>query len=702
METGLMRIRLFLILTPVVVSCLLLSSYFWVPTYAEQAQENPQRLDAYITATIGDASILNPVLSADSGSSQINAMVFEGLIDRDEELRHRGRVAKSWTITEEAWFCIPPAGGGPSDSRAAVALIDRLRRERPDLSAIVGAEPVPPGRRNLIHLEKTADGGQTKVAVTVDVPQRVKLTLNKVDMDLFTKLEADFGKGYFDRFRPEAHVTTDPPLPDDRLRQLAPGWLPGTEHNPIIAFRLRSGVQFQDGHPVDAGDVKFTYNAIMNPKNLSPRIPDYEPVKRVEVVDPLTVNIVYKRLYSPALGTWGMGLLPEHLLSDEALAAEARRLGKPPEGFTMRDSGFNRSPVGCGPYRFVEWKSDQYIRLARFEQYWEGPPNYESYVLRIIPDLLTQEMEFYAGTLDHYQVQPHQVARLKSDSRFQSFSGTAFGYTYIGYNLRREPFNDRRVRTALGMAIDTRKIIDYVLYNQAERITGPFAKQTEFYSPDIAPLPHDPQGALALLAEAGWKRNDDGWLERDGRRLQFTLITNNGNDLRKAIMAIAQDAWKKIGVDVRTGLVEWSVFIQKRINQLDFDAVILGWSLGIDPDLYQLWHSSQTGPFQLNFVGFANPEADDLIVRIRQEYDIDRQVAACHRLHRIIAAEQPYTFLYVGKSTAVLDRRIVLKTEASDGTVQYAPIRPTKTGNYAFHFNRWVKLPEFPTFNDRG
>jgi ABC-type transport system substrate-binding protein len=397
-----------------------------------------------------------------------------------------------------------------------------------------------------------------------------------------------------------------------------------------------------------------------------------------------------------------MGILPEHLLNDESLRKEAIQSGKDPEKFSMRQSRFNRHPIGCGPFRFKEWKSDQYILLDRYDQYWEGPPHYRQYFYRIIPDPLTQEMEFYAGTADAYAVRPHQVERLKQDPTYQGFSGLSFGYTYIGYNMRREPFNDPRVRRALGMAIDVDKVIQYVLFGQGEQITGPFPKQTDYYNAAVKPLPYDPQGALKLLEEAGWRRNQQGWLEKNGKRLQFTLITNSGNELRKAILTVAQDAWKQIGVDVRTDLLEWAVFIQERVHKLDFDALILGWSMGIEPDLYQLWHSSQTQPYQLNFVGFKNEAADDLIIKIRQEYDHDQQAAYCHRLHEIIAREQPYTFLYVSKWTAILDKRIVIKETDPEGKVIYRKITPTKTGDYKFYFNRWIKLPDVPVFGAEG
>lgn len=705
-----MTIRKILIIAPILVILFLLQSYFWVPTYEEQSRGNPDRLNEYISASIGDATVLNPILSADASSSTIEGLVFEGLIDYDENLRFRGRLATSWEIHEEAFFYVNDEASVPNagkvDSNEILRLLQRAKKETRSLNSkartsfenIREISIVPPKEYVVIREEKAAKGGGRgrEVKIRVRSPARIKLVLENVDQFLFESLSVLLGEDYFKTFNAQRYVQFSTEVAPDKKSLYTNEVLPATEHNPVIVFHLRPGVKFQDGHPFESQDVKFTYDAIMNPKNISPRLSDYEPVKEVEVIDPLTVRVVYKRLYSPALGTWQMGILPEHLLNEETLRKQAAQTGKKPDQFSMRDSLFNRRPIGCGPFTFKEWKPDQFIRLDRYQSYWEGPPNYGHYFYRIIPDPLTQEMEFYAGTVDAYEVRPHQVKRFKQDPNYQSFSGLSFGYTYIGYNMRREPFNDPRVRTALGMAIDVDKIIKFVVFGQGERITGPFPKQTDYYNSAVKPLPYDPQGALKLLEQAGWKRNNEGWLEKNGKRLQFTLITNNGNDIRKAILTVAQDEWRKIGIDVRTDLLEWAVFIQERVDKADFDALILGWSMGIEPDLFQIWHSSQTNPFQLNFVGFKNEEADDLIVKIRQEYDHDRQVAYCHQLHEIIAREQPYTFLYVTKWTAVLDKRIVIKEKDPSGKVVYKKITPTKTGNYMFYFNKWVKLPRAP------
>ncbi|MEE9495328.1 MAG: ABC transporter substrate-binding protein, partial [Desulfobacterales bacterium] len=413
-----MTTKRILIFAPLLLTLILVQSYFWVPTYEQQAKGNPDRLNQYINASIGDAAILIPILSADSASSEIEGKVFEGLIDRDEDLNFRGRLATTWNIYEEAYFYINAVADIPNLGRlnpqAIVELLQNSKQNQ-DLSSpalkktldnIRSISLIPPHTHTLTKLNKTSPDAKktSEIKIEVSAPARVKLELDEVDQDLFANLKQLLGDSYFSSFRGQQFLTTQPLIDNQRLSFYARELLPAIEHNPVIVFNLRENVKFHDGHIFDAHDVKFTYEAIMDPRNLSPRIADYEPVKKVEVIDPLSVRIVYKRLYSPAIGTWGMGILPEHLLNSQALKTEALELGQDPADFTMRKSAFKRHPIGCGPFKFREWKSDRFIILDRFDDYWEGPPHYKKYVFRVIPDPLTQEMEFYAGTIDNYGV----------------------------------------------------------------------------------------------------------------------------------------------------------------------------------------------------------------------------------------------------------------------------------------------------------
>ncbi len=708
-----MLLKRLLIIVPLLFILALIQSFGWVPTYEKQTAGNPNRLRTYVEASIADAKILNPILNADSASSGIVALVFDGLLDYDDKLALRGRLATEWQITEEAYLLVNPgkrlANGAVVSGAEIMRQIQRALHtgKHPEIKAILREmRLVPPKERiEKIPLREKGSDGKPKIStieIAVRVPERIAFSLSEVDQDFFTRLKPILGEGYFDGFPYEKHLSSPQPT---MLEKLRPRWkelLAVGEHNPIILFQLRKGVRFHDAHEFDAGDVKFTYESIMNPKNLSPRTSDFEPIKEVQIIDRHTVRVIYKRLHSPAIYSWTMGILPEHLLNDQVLAKEMERRSLSEEAraaFGLRESEFNRRPVGTGAFRFVEWQTDEFVHLKRNEAYWDGAPEYADYYFRIVPDLLTQEVEFRTGAIDYYTALPHQVVRYKQDTAYQSFSSLGFGYSYVGYNNRNPLFADPRVRRALGMAINVNELITYLLYGEGRRVTGPFPQNTEWYNPEVKPLPYDPQGARRLLEEAGWKPNKEGWLEKDGKLFEFNLITNSGNPIRKNIMTIVQNGWKKIGVKCNTQFFEWAVFLKDFINTGSFDATILGWSMGIDPDIYQIFHSSQSGPQQLNFVGYNNPKADELILRIRQEYDRTRQRELTHELHRVIAEDQPYTFLFVGLATRVLDRKIVIVERTAEGKERYVKIYPTPSGNINYYFTKWRKLEFTPDFS---
>ena len=710
-----MSLKRWLLLAPLLLTIFLLQSYFWIPTYEKQATGNPERLVTFIEGSIGDARILNPILNADTASSDIVEKVFEGLLDLDENLKLRGRLATDWKISEKAYLLVSPTNRFPDGTEVtSTRLVKRVRsafREAP-FSALAenvhSVEILPPtSTTQEIPIQEKGDNDKTKreeLEITFNIPERVAFSLKQVDQDFFKRLIPIIGDRYLKNFPYEQFIEFPDGMKSEMKAQIGAQiseLIPVAEHNPEILFHLRKEVLFHDGHEFDARDVKFTYESAMNPKNLSPRTPQFEPIKQVEILDTYTVRVVYKRLFSPAVYAWTYGILPEHLLNQDALRGEADKRGLSAtarETFGMRDSQFNRQPIGSGPFRFVDWQSDEFIHLEGFDDYWEGPPEYQKYYMRIVSDPLIEEVEFRAGAVDNYGAQPHQVARYKKAPQYQNFSSLRRVFHYIGYNNRKKLFADPQVRRALGMAINVREIIKYLIYEEGEQVTGPYAKTTVWYDHSVEPVPYDPQEAQRLLQELGWILNSDGWLEKNGKVFEFNFITNNGNLIRKNILTIAQNAWKKIGVKANLQLFEWAVFLKDFVNTGEFDALVLGWSTGIDPDLYQIWHSSQAGPQQLNFVGYHNPKADDLIVRIRQEYNPERQRELAHQLHRVVAADQPYTFLYAPRRTLAMDKKIVLVNRKEDGSEQYEKIYPLKSGEIKFYFNKWRKLEMTPDF----
>ena len=650
-----MFFRLLLIGFPVALIAILLQAGFWVPGYDNQGERSPQRLQQLIQASSGDARLLNPVLSADSSSSRITGLVFDGLLKIDDALSLAPSLATRYELGERAYL-MNPSSVDTLDEQVA-----RIETELPRRLAQREGTPV-----RLLSVEiqaahseqRNLEGDGPDNAYTIHWPKRIALTLSDVVAELDTLLPTS---GVARTLR-EALVADGPTEPtqlsDDALDDL----VPTLERNPTIRFWLRDDVSFHDGHPLDANDVAFTVAAILDPRNRSPRRSDFEPIKAVEVLDLHTLQVTYKRLFAPAINAWTMGILPEHLLTTQAIRSEGLARGLDEEALdalSIRDSAQMRAPIGTGAYTFNEWRSDEFIHLQANPNYFDGPPRSEEFFFRIMPDPLTREIEFRAGALDSYQAQPHQAARYREDARFHSLSTTRPGYTYVGYNLRREPFSDPRFRRALGMAIDTEAIIRYVMFDEGERITGPYSSITPWYDHGVPTLPHAPEKAAKLLAEMGYKRGEDGMLWKDGKPLSITLITNNGNPQRKTITTILQREWQRLGIRCNVQLFEWAVFLKDFINPGAFDAVVLGWLTGIDPDLYQVWHSSQTGPSQLNFVGFKDQETDRLIESIRREYDPKRQQRMAHALHRRIAHLQPYTFLFAPRSTRVLDRKLV-------------------------------------------
>jgi len=432
----------------------------------------------------------------------------------------------------------------------------------------------------------------------------------------------------------------------------------------VFTFVLHPNVRWHDGAPLTAEDVRFTYEKLVDPNVRTPYSSSYEMVEAVEVVDARTVRIRYREPFVPALESWMMGVIPKHVLQQEDL----------------NTTRLLRAPIGSGPYRFTRWKTGELIELSVNEDYFEHRPFIDRYIYRVIPDQATLFLEVLTGGVDWTGLTPLQFRR-QTDSayvneHYRKFQYPSFGFTYLGYNLEDARFSDARVRRAFDLAIDKQAIIEGVLLGLGSVATGPFPKESWAYDPSIEPTGRHVEQARRLLAEAGWKdRDGDGVLDRDGQRFAFTLLTNQGNEVRRQVAELVQRQLKELGVEVTIRIIEWSTFVHEFIDKRRFEAVLLGWSLGIDPDLYDIFHSSKTEEGEYNFVSYANPEVDRLLIEGRRTFDPTERQRIYRQVHRHLHEDQPYTFLFVPDATPILHRR-------------FRNVEPTPIG-ISYNFIEW-------------
>ena len=430
------------------------------------------------------------------------------------------------------------------------------------------------------------------------------------------------------------------------IGDLAESW-DVSEDGKVITFYLRKNVRWHDGENFTAEDVRFTFETILDPPSGCPYISSFQDIEDISVVDSYTVRFNYAKPYAPALLKLGMGIMPEHIFA-----------GIP----DIRRSPYARAPIGTGPYRFVEWKTGQHIILEANQDYFRYVPGIKRYVYRIIPDQSVEFLELIAGGVDLMQLNPYQF-RYRSgtpefDAKIKKYKYVAPSYTYIGFNLKDPLFEDKRVRRALCYAINKDEIIEAALLGLGEHCTGPFWKNSPYYNNEVDPYKYDKLKAGKLLKEAGWEDTDqDGVLEKDGIEFVINIVTNQGNQVREDTATIVQRQWSEVGVRVNIRVVAWAAFLDQFVNRKDFQAVILGWALSIDPDCYSIWHSDSMALGGLNTVSYSNKKVDALIESGRREFDPGRRKSIYHEIHRIIAADAPYAFLFSAYATPAVNKR---------------------------------------------
>ena len=403
----------------------------------------------------------------------------------------------------------------------------------------------------------------------------------------------------------------------------------------VWTFYLRQDVTWHDGEQFTAYDVVFTFDSILNPKINSVRRSDYiidgQPIK-FRAIGKHTVQATLPKPFAPFLVRSGMSIIPKHLLA----------------GKDINTAKFNRKPVGTGPFKFREWVTGDHIRVVRNNNYYLGKPRLAEIYFKVIPDANARLVALEAGEIDEAGIPPKDYNRMRAMEGINVFEYDSLVYTYLGLNMANPKFANKKVRQALAYATNKDQLVNLIFKGLASPAYAPSAPISWAYNDNVTKYSYNPEKAKALLKEAG------------AENLEFTILVNQGNKEREKAAVILQQQFKKVGVKVKIRVMEWSALL-KIINVAkhpkDFEAVIIGWSLGLDPDAFSIWHSSQY-PKGFNFINYKNRKVDQLLRLGRTTMDKVERKNIYSSIWQEIASDQPYIFLWYPKAVVGISERV--------------------------------------------
>lgn len=422
-----------------------------------------------------------------------------------------------------------------------------------------------------------------------------------------------------------------------------------SEDKKTITFYLKENIFFHDGVKLTAEDVKFTYQTILDSKTNTVRRSDYiidgTPIE-FNVIDTYTIQLVLPKTFAPLLYSLTMGIIPKHIFEKE----------------DINITQFNQNPIGTGPFKFSRWEPAQFVLLEKNENYFSiKKPKLESVLLKIIPDTNTALISFEKEEIYSCGLPPKDFARITKKDYINTFRYYDLGYTYLAFNFENRHFKNKNVRIALNQAINKQAIVDGILLGYAKEAHLPTSPEMWTYPESPFKYEYDMKRAKQILYSQGYRLNPKtNFLEKDGIPFEFKIITNKGNKDREKAATLIQKDLKELGINVSIQLMEWSSFIailNDNTTPKAFDAVILGWGLGLDPDAYSIWHSSEY-PRGFNFIGYKNDLVDRYLVQGRLELDRDKRRSVYQKMYTEISKDVGYVFLYYPESLIGINSRV--------------------------------------------
>jgi len=439
-----------------------------------------------------------------------------------------------------------------------------------------------------------------------------------------------------------------------------------------LTFNLRQDAVWSDGVPVTAEDVRFTWQAHVDPAVAWGGAYLKDTIEDVEVVDPHTVRFHFSEVSPYQLNATVEGvILPKHAW------------GKLPfDQWRENADFFVDNLVVDGPFTLDRWVPQQEVVLVRNERYHDPErPYLDRVVFRLIPEKSNQVTQLLSGGLHLVEQLPiTDVERVRDSgtTRVESFWHRL--YTYVAWNGQRPLFEDAAVRRALTMGINRQLIVDTIWDRYARVATSPIVQNAWVHNKEIKPWPYDPERSREILADAGWTDTDgDGILDRDGVPFAFDLITNQGNQERIDAVVMIQEQLARIGIQARPRIVEFNAMSAQIVSR-DFDAVFSGWGMPTTLEMRYAFHSSETGSGGWNVSGYKEPEVDHLIERMESLPNLAEAEPILLRLQEILHRDQPMTFMWESQRINGMSRRV-------------HDTRPNVLGTY-WYLRDWWLAPE--------
>lgn len=394
-----------------------------------------------------------------------------------------------------------------------------------------------------------------------------------------------------------------------------------------IAY-LRSGVRFHDGHELTAKDVVYTFGSFLDPKFISPYKGAFRMLASVRALEPYVVEFKLKEPFASFPIQLVFPIVPDG------------------GGDSLRTF-----PIGTGPYRFVSYAVDDQVVLSAYEGYWDGLPQNQGVVLKVIPDETMRGLELRKGDIDLIvnDIQPDIAYQLEKDHLAMT-EAPGVDYSYIAFNMRDPLLSDKRVRHAIAYAVDREAIVKYLRRGLATPAIGILPPISWAFEPDVPRFAHDPAKAKQLLDQAGY-RDPDG----DGPLPRFTLSLKTSTDefIRLQATVLQQDL-REVGIAVDVNSYEFATMYADVLKG-NFQMVTMQWVGVTDPDmLRRVFHSSQFPPAGFNRGYYKNPEVDRLIDLAGQASTDAERKHYYSEAQKIIADDEPYVSLWYKTHVAVM------------------------------------------------